>query len=76
MKELLEFMVKSLVDNKEAVMIKEESRDDNTIYFEVVVADDEKGKIIGKGGKTAGSIRTIVKSIAAKSDKRVIIEIL
>lgn len=75
MKELLNFMVSSLVDNKEAIDIKQ-VEGEHSIVFEVKVADEDKGKIIGRGGKTAQAIRTIVKSIATKENKKVIIEIL
>lgn len=75
MKELLKFMVESLVDNKEAVTIKEVTGE-KSIVLEVKVADEDKGKVIGKGGKTAQAIRTVVKGIAAKENKKVIIEIV
>ena len=75
MKELLHFMVCSLVDNKDAVSIKE-VQGQKSLVLEVKVADEDKGKVIGKGGKTAQAIRTVVKGIAAKENKKVIIEIV
>ncbi|MCQ2979564.1 MAG: KH domain-containing protein [Clostridia bacterium] len=75
MKELLHFMVSSLVDNKDAVSIKQVDGE-KSIVLEVKVADEDKGKVIGKGGKTAQAIRTVVKGIAAKENKKVIIEII
>ena len=75
MKELLHFMVCSLVDNKEAVTIRQVDGQKSTV-LEVKVADEDKGKVIGKGGRTAQAIRTVVKGIAAKENKKVIIEIV
>ena len=75
MKELLHFMVCSLVDNKEAVTIRQVDGQKSTV-LEVKVADEDKGKVIGKGGRTAQAIRTVVKGIAAKENKKVIIEII
>ncbi|MCQ2749526.1 MAG: KH domain-containing protein [Clostridia bacterium] len=75
MKELLHFMVCSLVDNKDAVTIRQVDGQKSTV-LEVKVADEDKGKVIGKGGRTAQAIRTVVKGIAAKENKKVIIEII
>ena len=66
MKEFLEFIAKSLVDNKEAVRV-EETRNGKEINFELYVDDNETGKVIGKNGKTARSIRTLLKAIAARN---------
>lgn len=75
MKEILETLIKSLVDNKENVEIteKEENR---TIIFEVKVDNSDMGKVIGKQGRIAKSIRTIMKSISAKEHKKISIEFL
>lgn len=75
MKDLLIFMIQSLVDNKEKISIKE-IEGEHSLVFQITVADEDKGKIIGKQGKTANAIRTIVKSIALKENKRVVIEII
>jgi len=74
MKELLIFMISSLVDNKNAVKI-DQINGENCIVFKISVADSDKGKIIGKGGKTAQTIRSIIKSIALKEKKKIILEI-
>ena len=75
MKELLEYVIKSLVDNKDAVSITEKA-DEKTIVFEVRVEQSEMGKIIGKQGRIAKAIRTLMKSIATKERKKVSVEIL
>ena len=75
MKDVLESMILTLVDNKEAVSIKEIDGE-KTIVFEVKVADEDMGRIIGKQGKIANSIRTIMKAVATKEQKRVSIEFI
>jgi len=75
MKNVLESIIVNLVDNKEAVSIKEIDGE-KTIVFEVKVADEDMGRIIGKQGKIANSIRTIMKAVATKEQKRVSIEFI
>ena len=75
MKEVLETIIKNLVDDKDAVVINEKE-EENTIVYEVKVADADMGKVIGKQGKIAKSIRTVIKSIAGKDHKKVNIEFL
>ncbi|MBO5609158.1 MAG: KH domain-containing protein [Eubacterium sp.] len=74
MKELVEIIAKSLVDNPDDVVVNETS-DDSTINIELTVAPDDMGKVIGKGGRIAKSIRTVVKAAASKGDKKVIVDI-
>ena len=73
MKEILETIILSLVDDKSAVKI-EEKIDEKTISFEVKVADKDMGKVIGKDGKVAKSIRTVMKAVGGKERKKVSIE--
>lgn len=75
MKEVLETIIKSLVDNKESVEIKE-VEGEKTIIFEVKVADEDFGKVIGRQGKIAQSIRTVMKAVANRNDKKVTVEFL
>lgn len=74
MKDLVEIIAKSLVDNPDSVVVKE-TTDDNTINIELTVAPEDMGKVIGKGGRIAKSIRTVVKAAASKGDKKVIVDI-
>ncbi|MBR3697784.1 MAG: KH domain-containing protein [Clostridia bacterium] len=76
MKEILELVIKNLVDNKDEVSINERTNDDKSTSYEVKVAKDDIGKIIGKQGKMAKSIRTIMKAVAVKEHKKIIIEFL
>ncbi len=75
MKELVEYIAKSLVDYPEQVEVKEIEEERSTL-LELKVAADDMGKVIGKQGKIAKSIRTLTKATAAKEGKRVAIEII
>ena len=75
MKEILELIVKNLVDNPEAITI-EETVAEKSIDLKIKVAEQDMGKVIGKQGKIAKSIRTLMKSLSAKEGKRVNIEFL
>ena len=75
MKEILETIVKNLVDNQEAIEIKE-VEGEKTIIFEVKVAEEDMGKIIGRQGKIAQSIRTVMKAVANKNDKKITVEFI
>lgn len=75
MKELLEVMIKGLVDNKEAVSIEEKMTKD-TIIYGVKVAQSDMGQVIGKQGKMAKSIRTVMKSVATKEHKKINVEFI
>lgn len=75
MKEILETIIKNLVENKEQVSINE-IEGTQSVVFEVKVAESDMGKIIGKQGKIAKSIRTVMKAVAAKEHKRATVEFL
>lgn len=74
MKELVEVIAKSLVDHPEEVEVIETSKDD-AIYVELKVSQEDMGKVIGKQGRIAKSIRTVVKAAASKGDKKVVVVI-
>ena len=75
MTELLEFLVKALVEDPEAVVV-EELEEDGDLVYEITVADEDLGRVIGKGGRIANAIRTIAKAAAVRIDRRVIVDIL
>ncbi|OGO78523.1 MAG: hypothetical protein A2Y23_07330 [Clostridiales bacterium GWB2_37_7] len=75
MKKLVEVIAKSLVDNPDQVKVKE-TLGETTIIIELSVAPEDMGKVIGKQGRIAKAIRTVVKSAAVKTDKKVIVEII
>lgn len=74
MKELVEVIAKALVDNPDEVAVTESVRDDE-IVVELRVASSDMGKVIGKQGRIAKAIRSVVKAAASKEDKKVIVEI-
>jgi predicted RNA-binding protein YlqC (UPF0109 family) len=75
MTELIEFLVKALVEDPSAVVV-EELEEDGDLVYEVTVAEDDLGRVIGKGGRVANAIRTIAKAAAVRIDRRVIVDIL
>ena len=75
MKELVEVIAKSLVDYPEEVVVTE-TENDKTIVVELHVASSDMGKVIGKQGRSAKAIRSVVKAAASKSDKKVVVDIV
>ncbi|TAH59444.1 MAG: KH domain-containing protein [Gottschalkiaceae bacterium] len=75
MKELIEIIAKALVDKPEEVRVNE-IEGEKSIIYELTVAPEDMGKVIGKQGRIAKAIRTVVKSAAAKTNKKVMVEIL
>ena len=75
MKELLELIARSLVDNPEQVEVKEVAGEQTTV-LELRVAREDLGKVIGKQGRTARSIRTLLASAGMKLKKRIVFEII
>ena len=73
MKEILETIILNLVDDKDSVEIKETS-DERSIVFEVKVAEGDMGRVIGRQGRLAKSIRTVMKSVSGKEHKKVSVE--
>jgi len=73
--ELLEFLVKALVEEPDAVEV-EELEEDGDLVYEISVADDDLGRVIGKGGRVANAIRTVAKAAAVRLDRRVVVDIL
>ena len=75
MKELVEFLARALVENPEAVSV-DEFEEDGDVVLEVEVAEDDLGRIIGRGGRIANALRTVAKAAATRTDRRVIVDIL
>lgn len=75
MKELIEYIAKALVDNPDDVRVNE-IEGEKTSVIELSVAKEDLGKVIGKQGRTARSIRTILSAASAKNNKRAVLEIL
>lgn len=75
MKELVEFVAKALVDNPDAVDVREVEGERTTI-IELKVADDDVGKVIGRQGRTARALRTVLAAAATRVRKRAVLEII
>ncbi len=75
MKQVLETIIRNIVENEDAVSINEKEEEER-IIFEVKVAEEDMGRVIGKQGKVANSIRTLIKALASKDKKKVSIEFL
>ena len=75
MKELVEVIAKSLVDSPEEVVVTE-TEDNDAIFVELKVAASDMGKVIGRQGRIAKAIRTVVKAASSKSEKKVVVDIL
>jgi predicted RNA-binding protein YlqC (UPF0109 family) len=76
MKELLEYLAQGLVEKPEEVRVTEVRGDDGTIVLELSVAPDDYGNVIGRGGRTASALRTVVKMAAVKDKRRVFVDIV
>ena len=76
MRDLLEFLTRSLVESPDAVQVTEVEEIDGEVVLEVEVADDDLGRVIGRGGRVANAIRSVMKAAATREDKRVVVDIL
>jgi predicted RNA-binding protein YlqC (UPF0109 family) len=74
--DLLEFLARALVDNPEAVSVEGFDEDDGTIVLEIHVAEDDVGKMIGRGGRTISSVRTVMRAVASRQDERVLVDVI
>jgi uncharacterized protein len=75
MKDLIEFLTRALVEEPDAVQV-EEIEENGDVVYEITVADDDLGRVIGRGGRVANALRTVAKAAAVKADRRVIVDIL
>jgi predicted RNA-binding protein YlqC (UPF0109 family) len=75
MTDLLEFLTRALVEDPAAVRV-EELEENGDLVYEISVAEDDLGRVIGKGGRVANAIRTLAKAAAVRLDRRVIVDIL
>lgn len=76
MEDLLEFLARSLVDKPDEVSVEGFEEDDGTVVLEIHVAEDDVGKIIGRGGRTVSSLRTVMRAVASRQDGRVLVDIV
>ncbi len=76
MKELLEFLARALVEDGDAVVVTQFEEGEGEIVLELEVAEDDMGRVIGRGGRVANALRSVIKAAAVQEEKRVMVEIL
>jgi predicted RNA-binding protein YlqC (UPF0109 family) len=75
-RELLEELARSLVDDPAKVEVEQFDEEDGTVVLELAVGEDDYGKVIGRGGRTANALRTVVKACAVREERRVLVDIV
>jgi predicted RNA-binding protein YlqC (UPF0109 family) len=75
-RDLLEYLARGLVERPNDVRVTEVHEDDGTTVLELSVAEDDYGNVIGRGGRTAAALRTVIKSAAARQGRRVFVDIV
>ena len=76
MRELLESLARKLVDEPKGVSVEQFEEDDGTVVLELAVDGEDYGKVIGRGGRTANALRTVVKACAVREERRVLVDIV
>jgi predicted RNA-binding protein YlqC (UPF0109 family) len=76
LRDLLEYLAEGLVDDPEAVAVEQFEEDDGTLVLELSVAAEDYGNVIGRGGRTAQALRTVVKAAAVSENRRVLVDIV
>jgi predicted RNA-binding protein YlqC (UPF0109 family) len=74
--ELLAYLARTLVDEPGEVSVESFEEDDGTLVLELQVAEDDTGKVIGRGGRTVAALRAVVKAAAVKRERRVLVDVL
>jgi predicted RNA-binding protein YlqC (UPF0109 family) len=75
-RELLDFLARSLVAEPDAVQVTEVEEIDGEVVLELEVAEDDLGRVIGRGGRVANALRSVMKAAATREEKRVVVDIL
>jgi hypothetical protein len=76
MEEFVEYLVRSLVDDPDAVSVESFEEDDGSIVYELSVAEDDVGKVIGRGGRTVNALRCVLRASAAKQGRRLMLDVV
>ena len=76
MRDLLDFLTRSLVEHPDQVQVSEAEEIDGEVVLEVEVAEDDLGRVIGRGGRVANALRSVMKAAATREEKRVVVDIL
>jgi predicted RNA-binding protein YlqC (UPF0109 family) len=75
-RDLLFYLARALVDQPDRVKVEEFEEDDGTLVLELSVHEDDYGQVIGRGGRTAQALRTVIKAAAVKDNRRVLVDIV
>jgi predicted RNA-binding protein YlqC (UPF0109 family) len=75
-KDLVEYLARALVDHPDAVSVDSYDEDDETLVYELSVAEDDVGKVIGRGGRTVNALRCVLRACAAKQERRVLLDVV
>jgi len=76
LRELLESLTKRIVEHPDEVSVEQFEEEDGTVVLELAVGDDDYGRVIGRGGRTASALRTVIKAAAVREQKRVLVDIV
>ena len=76
MKDLIEFLARALVDSPDDVSVESFEEDDGTVIYEVRVAEDDVGKVIGRSGRTVNALRAVVRAAAMREGRRVLVDVV
>ena len=76
MENLLVYLARSLVDAPDQVSVESFEEDDGTLVLELHVAEDDTGKVIGRGGRTVAALRTVIKACSARHERRVLVDVV
>ena len=76
MEDLLAYLARTLVDEPERVAVDSFEENDGTVVLELSVADDDAGKVIGRGGRTVSALRTVLKAASVREGKRVLVDVI
>ncbi len=76
MESLLAYLARALVDEPEQVKVESFEEEDGTIVLELRVAEEDAGKVIGRGGRTVSALRTLVKAASVKQNRRVLVDVI
>lgn len=76
MEDLVEYLARALVDNPEEVSVESYDEDDGSVVYELTVAEDDVGKIIGRGGRTVNALRCVLRACAAKQERRLLLDVV
>ena len=76
MEELLAYLARALVDEPDEVSVESFEEEDGTLVLELHVAEDDAGKVIGRGGRTAAALRSVIRACALRQDRRVVVDVV